>query len=278
MKAPKLEQAKPGIVGKIRWKMVKTFMQTVGKSSNGVRLGYKYGFNSGTMLDYVYLNKPQGRLGIGKLLDKTYLNAVGWRAIRNRRDLLQAVLRTELKKFRAEEEAIRLLDPAAGPGRYLQELLKEDPANIRVLCRDLKEEGLNQGRREAAESGLDNIHFEVGDAFNPAPTTTLLGGPPNSLVVSGLYEQIPDDSTVKKSLQTFYDFLAPGGIIILTTQLQHPQLDFVVNVMTSYSGGPFLLNCRPLEKIEGWVKDAGFSRITSSVEKEGLCAVTVAYK
>jgi SAM-dependent methyltransferase len=278
MKPPKLEPTKPGIVGKVRWKMVKTFMQTVGKSSNGVSLGYKYGFNSGTMLDYIYLNKPQGRWKIGKILDKTYLNAVGWRAIRNRRELLQSLLRVELKNFRAEGEAIRLLDPAAGPGRYLQELLKEDPANIQVLCRDLKEEGLNQGRLEAAASGLDNIHFEVGDAFNPAPTADLLGAAPNILVVSGLYEQISDDATVIKSLQTFYNFLAPGGTILLTTQLQHPQLDFVVNVMTSYSGGRFLLKCRPLEKIEGWVQEAGFCKINSSVEKEGLCAVTVAHK
>lgn len=253
-------------------------MLTIGKTSHGVSTGFKYGFNSGTMLDYVYRNKPQGSWGIGKYLDKVYLNAVGWRAIRNRRQLLQSMLQVELDRYHSQDQEIRLLDVAAGPGRYLQELLKENPANFRVLCRDLMAEGLNQGKLEAQEAGLSDIHFEVGDAFNPAPTNASLGGQPNIIVVSGLYEQITDDETVRKSLQTFFELLAPGGTIFLTTQLQHPQLDFVANVMTSYSGEPWLLKCRYLQTIEEWVREAGFEEITGNQEKEGLCAVTKARK
>jgi ubiquinone/menaquinone biosynthesis C-methylase UbiE len=278
MKPPKMEPTKLGVVGKIRWKTVRLFMLTIGKTSQGVSTGFRYGFNSGTMLDYVYRNEPQGSWGIGKYLDKTYLNAIGWRAIRNRRQLLQSMLRVELERYRSQNQEIRLLDVAAGPGRYLQELLKENPANFRVLCRDLMPEGLNQGKLEAQEAGLSGIHFEAGDAFNPAPTNDSLGGQPNIMVVSGLYEQITDDKTVSKSLRTFFELLAPGGIILLTTQLQHPQLDFVANVMTSYSGEPWQLMCRYLQTIEEWVGQAGFEEITSNQEKEGLCAVTRARK
>lgn len=278
MKPPKMEPTKLGVWGKIRWKLIRYFMQTIGRTSQGVSIGFKYGFNSGTMLDYVYRNKPQGSWVIGKYLDRIYLNAIGWRAIRNRRHLLQDMLRVELDRFRSNNQEIRLLDVAAGPGRYLQELLKENPANFRVLCRDLITDGLNQGKLEAQEAGLNGIHFEVGDAFNPAPTDATLGGQPNIMVVSGLYEQIRDDKIVINSLKEFFKFLPPGGIIVLTTQLQHPNLDFVANVMISYSGERWVLKCRYLRTIEDWVRQAGFEEITSRQEKEGLCAVTRAQK
>lgn len=278
MKTPKLEPSNPGLLGKIRWWMVRGFMRTVGRTSQGVSLGFRYGFNSGTMLDYVYRNVPQGRLIFGKFLDRQYLNAVGWRAIRNRRELLKATLRQELERNRSRGLETRLLDVAAGPGRYLQDLLKENPAGFRVLCRDLMTEGLEQGRREAQAAGLTGLTFELGDAFDPASTEASLGGPPNIIVVSGLYEQIQDDTTVIKSLQTYYNRLAPQGAIFLTTQTQHPQLDFVVNVMTSYAGTPWLLKCRPLATVEEWVRQAGFKEINSRLEKEGLCAVTAARK
>jgi SAM-dependent methyltransferase len=278
MKTPKMEPSKLGLLGKIRWAVVRGFMRTVGRASQGVSTGFRYGFDSGTMLDYVYRNEPQGRLGLGKMLDRQYLNAVGWRAIRNRRELLKDILRQEVERNRARGLETRLLDVATGPGRYLQDLLKENPADFKVLCRDLVPEGLAQGRQEAQAAGLSGIKFEQGDAFDPAPTEASLGGPPNIIVVSGLYEQIQDDKTVIKSLQTYYDRLDPEGVIILTTQTQHPMLDFVVNVMTNYSGKPWLLKCRKLSTVEEWVGQAGFKAINSCLEKEGLCAITAARK
>ena len=45
--------------------------------SNGMSLGLKYGFDSGISLDYIYRNEAQGKLFIGKFLDRFYLNQIG---------------------------------------------------------------------------------------------------------------------------------------------------------------------------------------------------------
>ena len=40
------------------------------------------GFDSGSTLDYVYQNQAHGRTALGRLVDRSYLDAVGWRGIR----------------------------------------------------------------------------------------------------------------------------------------------------------------------------------------------------
>src|SRR5437879_9201516 len=136
----------------MKWTVMRGILSTVGRTSKGIRIGYKYGFDSGTMLDYVYVNQAQGNFGIGKLIDRLYLNAIGWQAIRARRALLKQMLHGEIERNRALGKATRLLDVAAGPGRYLQELLLEcepERGDLHILCRDLSIDGLAQGAKQA---------------------------------------------------------------------------------------------------------------------------------
>ena len=44
-------------------------------------------------LDYVYKNEPRGSFGVGRLIDKSYLNSIGWRGIRLRKANLEKSLR-----------------------------------------------------------------------------------------------------------------------------------------------------------------------------------------
>src|SRR2546423_1812053 len=130
------------LFGHIQWSMMRVLLSTIGRTSEGIRLGYAYGFDSGTMLDYVYRNQAHGSLGFGRLIDRSYLEAIGWRAIRARRVLLKQVLRQEVERKRVGGRPVRLLDVAAGPGRYLQELVQEsglDRNELLVLCRDLSQ-------------------------------------------------------------------------------------------------------------------------------------------
>ena len=39
---------------------LRILMRTGGQLSDGIRLGYREGFNSGTMVDYVYANEAHG--------------------------------------------------------------------------------------------------------------------------------------------------------------------------------------------------------------------------
>ncbi|MEM8799984.1 MAG: class I SAM-dependent methyltransferase family protein [Pseudomonadota bacterium] len=73
-----------------RWAydLLKLGLNTVGRLSNGIRIGQTYGFDSGVMLDYVYTNRASGKGIIGRAIDRGFLNSKGWRCIRNRGVLL----------------------------------------------------------------------------------------------------------------------------------------------------------------------------------------------
>jgi hypothetical protein len=70
---------------------------TTGRLSQGIRIGHATGFDSGESLDYVYENKPRGNLLVGKVIDYFYLNAIGWRGIRQRRACMNQALRFALE-------------------------------------------------------------------------------------------------------------------------------------------------------------------------------------
>lgn len=270
-----------GPFGRAKWAAMRGLLSTAGCMSKGIRIGYTFGFDSGSMLDYVYVNKAYGILGIGKFVDRLYLNAIGWRAIRARRVLLKQVLHEEVERNRGEDVPTRLLDVAAGPGRYLQEFLQEcdeQRGDVRILCRDLSQDGVMQGMQLAKEAGLQHIAYEQGDAFHPAPTEAQLGSAPNIIVVSGLYELILSDEMIQQSLHTLYQMLAPGGTIYFTTQTNHPQLDFIANVLPNRDGVLWVMKCRPASQLETWARNAGFTQIQSKAEEVGLFTVTMGRK
>ena len=276
---------KPRLLEQIKWALLRALLSTVGRTSKGIQIGYTFGFDSGTMLDYVYADEANGSLGVGKLIDRFYLNAVGWQAIRARRNLLKRMLRAEVERNRAAGKPTRLLDVAAGPGRYLQELLQECSGeqeagrnDLHILCRDLAIDGILQGAKQAEAAGLQTIHYEQGDAFNPAPTDAHLGGAPNIIVVSGLYELILEDETIQQSLARLYQMLAPGGTLYFTTQTHHPQLEFIANVLPNRNGTLWVMKCRPAAQLESWAYNAGFSQVQSQAEEVGLFTVTTALK
>ena len=277
----KMQVVPAGVVGRLKWGIMRMVLSTAGRLSKGIRIGYRFGFDSGIMLDYVYSNQAQGSFGIGKVIDRVYLNAIGWRAIRARRVLLERMLRLEIEQNRAQGQSTRLLDVASGPGRYLQTLLEtcgSDAGDIRVLCRDLAVAGLLEGEELAKERGLNNIFYEQGDAFEPAATDEQLGGAPNVIVVSGLYELLLDDETIQRSLKRLYALLAPGGTLYFTTQIQHPQLDFIANVLPNRDGQRWVMKCRAVGVVEEWANAAGFGLVQSKREELGLFTVTRACK
>src|SRR5262245_17843037 len=103
---------------------VRTLMKTVGNLSDGIRLGNRHGFDSGVMLDYVYKNRAGGRLLIGKLLDRIYLNAIGWRGIRLRKELVIQCLKRVVAEQLMRKTRIRYLDLACGGGEYDRVVVK----------------------------------------------------------------------------------------------------------------------------------------------------------
>ena len=67
------------------WALYRAGMRLGARWSEGLRIGQETGYDSGSTLDYVYQNEPRGSNFIGKLYDRHYLNAIGWRGIRQRK-------------------------------------------------------------------------------------------------------------------------------------------------------------------------------------------------
>jgi SAM-dependent methyltransferase len=262
--------------GTPRWRAVRAALRFGAQFSAGLALGYRHGFDSGPMLDYVYHDQARGRLLIGRAIDRIYLNQIGWRAIRARRILLADTLRDLIATRRAAGLPTHIVDSAAGPGRYLLELIAaEDRGDLSALCRDLDPAGQRQGRALAATLGLTNVTFAPGDATDPADLARI-APQPQIVVASGIYEILTDDEAVRRSMRGVRALLAGGGTFVFTTQIAHPQLDLIANTLPHRDGQPWIMGVRSAATVAGWARQAGFSDIRTAVEPNGLFAVTVA--
>jgi SAM-dependent methyltransferase len=235
-------------------------MRTVGRLSDGIDLGFRHGFDSGLMMEYVYDNQPRGRWLIGPAIDRAYLGAVGWRGIRQRKEHLKAALAEILAERRAIGAETVIVDLAAGTGRYLLETLAEQgEEGIDALLRDLAPAGLEVARRRAAELGLRSVRFETGDAFSAAELEAIRPRP-DVVVVSGLYEILPDDALIRPHFGRVRSMLAEDGAFIFTAQPRHPQHELIARTLVNRDGEPWVMRLRSIETLEAWAREAGFTR------------------
>jgi SAM-dependent methyltransferase len=192
--------------------------------------------------------------------------------------LLKSFVDDEIVRNRDARRPTRIVDVASGPGRYLLELLRErEGDDVAAVCRDLSPSGLERGRELAAAWSVTRVTHERGDAFDPASIATIAPAP-NVVIVSGLYELFLDRAMIARSLAALHDKAAPGAAILVTTQVTHPQLDMIANVLPNRDGLPWVMECRPVELTEQWLRAAGFDVVASETEPLGLFAVTLARK
>ncbi len=251
-------------------------MSTLGKSSQGIRIGWETGFDSGQSLDYVYENRVRGNNFIGKTLDRTYLNSIGWKGIRQRKVHLQNSFRECMERVRASGKPVRVVDIAAGPGRYILEVLKESPyKDIEVLLRDWSETGLEAGRALARSMNLTNVRYERGDAFD-TQSLSPLSPKPTIAIVSGLYELFPDNERIKASLSGLSMALREGGYLIYTNQPWHPQVEMIARVLINRDGKPWIMRRRTQMEMDQLVASAGFRKLSMSIDPWGIFTVSVA--
>lgn len=254
-------------------------MKTLGRLSEGVEIGWKTGFDSGESLDYVYKNQPKGRLGLGKMIDKTYLEAIGWRGIRQRRELLRGAILAAAKEVKSAGLPLHIADIAGGAGRYLLDVLQAPEAeNFTVTCRDRSESALAVGKATAAEMGLsDRITHEKGDAFNPVSIGSI-SPQPGIAVVSGLFELFPANAPLRDSLGALFDLLPSGGWLLYTCQPWHPQVEMIARTLTNRDGEPWIMRRRSQGEMDSLVREAGFAKQTQWTDDFGIFTVAAAIK
>src|ERR1051325_8378670 len=105
--------------GSAKFAAARVGLKFAGRFSRGIGIGWRSGFDSGLSLDYIYKNQPNGWTPFGRLIDKSYLNSIGWRGIRERKRNLNRSLRDLIVTLHRENRPVRILDIAAGAGRYV---------------------------------------------------------------------------------------------------------------------------------------------------------------
>jgi len=262
--------------GGLRFLPTRWAMKTVGRLGGGIGLGCRAGFDSGTMLDYIYENKPQGITLLGRWIDRSYLNSIGWRGIRERKRYLEEMLRAAIEQTHAAGRPVRLLDIAAGPGRYVLETVRQlAHVPMTVLLRDYKPENVAAARRLAEQLDLSNVTVTLGDAFDRTALAAITPRP-TVAIVSGLYELFPANEPVLNSLRGLADCLEPGGYLVYTNQPWHPQLEFIASALVNREGKPWIMRRRTQAEMDELVGTAGFVKLAQEVDPWGIFTVSLA--
>jgi alpha-beta hydrolase superfamily lysophospholipase len=269
----------PYSVDDIAYRSLRYGMKMLGTKSTGVRLGFETGFDSGSTLDYVYRNQPQGLGALGRLIDKYYLNSIGWKGIRQRKTHLQMLIQLAVTKLVEQGNAVRVLDIAAGHGRYVLDALEDNKFVSEILLRDYSELNVVKGQEMIASRGMNHLaRFERGDAFNRDELASLEPKPTLG-IVSGLYELFPQNSLVRNSLAGLAETIEPGGILIYTGQPWHPQLKTIAWSLTSHKDGKaWVMRVRTQGEMDALVRDAGFDKCSELIDEWGIFTVSMAVR
>jgi len=269
--------------------------------SEGVRLGAQTGFDSGSTLDYVYRNTPTGITPLGRMIDRSYLGSIGWTGIRQRKVHLEELLRVAIADRRAAGVPVRIVDIAAGHGRYVLDAIARDAtrdAAVRdasdttappraaaprdhafpdaILLRDYSVRNVEEGRALIAARGLGGIAtFEQADAFDRASLAAITPRPTIG-IVSGLYELFPDNAPVRESLGGLAAAIETDGLLLYTGQPWHPQLELIARGLTSHRGGAWVMRRRTQAELDQLVTAAGFRKIAQRIDRWGIFTVSLA--
>lgn len=264
----------------IQFALTRIGMNTGGRLSDGIRLGLETGFDSGSTLDYVYRNRPAGITPLGRIIDWLYLNAIGWRGIRIRKQNLERMISRAMSALRAGAHPVRIADIAAGHGRYVLEAIESqvDRAD-HILLRDFSDINVREGAQLIRQKGLESIaEFQKGDAFDRA-SVAAINPRPTLGIVSGLYELFPENAPIRRSLDGLAEAIEPGGYLIYTGQPWHPQLEMIARTLPSHRDHkPWIMRRRTQAELDQLVEAAGFRKTEQLADDWGIFTVSLAQR
>ncbi|OOF64719.1 bifunctional alpha/beta hydrolase/class I SAM-dependent methyltransferase [Rodentibacter sp. Ppn85] len=262
------------------WTAYRALMRLGARWSEGLRIGKETGYDSGSTLDYVYQNQPQGSNAFGRLVDKNYLNAIGWRGIRQRKVNIAKAISLAMQKLREAGKPVHVLDIASGHGRYVLDALTAQNQPDSVRLRDYSPINVEAGRKLIAERGLQDIAtFNEVNAFDPTNYQDLSPRPTLG-IVSGLHELFADNDLIMHSLNGFGEAIEQGGYLIYTGQPWHPQLELIARCLTSHKDGSpnWVMRRRSQQEMDQLVEQAGFQKIHQWIDEDGIFTVSLAIK
>jgi len=262
------------------WAATRAGMRLGGALSNGLKLGHETGFDSGSTLDYVYRNQPDSPSLLGRVIDRNYLQSIGWRGIRRRKVHVEELIRLAMEKLREAGQPVHVMDVAAGHGRYVLEALNGAATRPdSILLRDYSELNVRQGAAMIQSKGLGDVaRFVQGDAFDRASLAAVTPRP-TLAIVSGLYELFGDNDLVARSLAGIADAVPAGGYLVYTGQPWHPQLELIARALTSHRGGEaWVMRRRSQGEMDQLVERAGFRKLEQRIDDWGIFTVSLSVR
>jgi len=259
---------------KIFYSIQKFSMRTFGFLSKGISLGLKYGFDSGISLDYIYKNHANGKLLIGKFIDRFYLNQIGWRGVRERKKNLLSLIEEKINSL--GEKNIKILDVAGGTGNYLFDI-KEKYPKIKILINEFKKSNIEVGEEVIKKNNWENISFIDYDCFDKE-TYKKINYTPNIVIISGVFELFENNKMLENTISGITEILDKNGAIIYTGQPWHPQLKQIALVLNSHKGNgkSWLMRRRSEKELDSLFEKYDLKKEKMLIDNNGIFTVSLA--
>ena len=189
---------------------------------------------------------------------------------------MQQALDHVIEELVAAGKPIRIMDIAAGPGRYLTETAKKcEHHDLKVLVRDYEPANIEEGKQIAKSLHCNNVEFVVSDAFNPQ-TYQDQEFRPNVLIVSGLFELFPSNEMVLRAIEGATAILEEGGYILYTGQPWHPQLELIANTLPNRDGAKWIMRRRTQQEMDELFQIHGGQKVDMKIDQWGIFTVSTA--
>jgi len=232
----------------MKYKILRLFLKTVGQLSDGIRLGWRTGFDSGVMLEYVYQNRARGITPIGALFDRLFLSNEVWDGVRSRREILIKQLQKAIDKY----DSPQVFDMAAGVGSYLFML----PAGrATITAGDYEREAVQAGKEKAAALNRSDITFKPSNAFSKSE---LAEQGADVLVCSGFFDILTDENQIKTVIENGSAVTQSGARWVFTIQEHHPDLNLIKESLIDLNKQAWHLVPRPATVIAEYAKQFGW--------------------
>ena len=259
---------------KIFYSIQKFSMRTFGFLSKGMSLGLKYGFDSGISLDYIYKNQTNGKLLIGKFIDRFYLNQIGWRGVRERKKNLLSLIEEKITSL--GEKNVKILDVAGGTGNYLFNI-KEKYPKIKILINEFKKSNIEVGEEVIKKNNWENISFINYDCFDKE-TYKKINYTPNIVIISGVFELFENNKMLENTISGITEILDKNGAVIYTGQPWHPQLKQIALVLNSHKGNEksWLMRRRSEKELDSLFEKYDLKKEKMLIDNNGIFTVSLA--
>jgi hypothetical protein len=237
--------------------------------SEGLRVGWKHGFDSGPFMAHVYRNRPEGRTALGRELDRRLLGRRTCVAFRDIKALAEIAVLDAIDA--AATDAPVVADLAAGPAPYLLEALHERPA-ARAIVGDVDDAALATARAAAQRRGVaDRVTVLRANAFD-RDALAALEPRPDVVLELGLYGIYHDDGRIARHFMDMAELVAPGQIVF-NVQTRNPEIEHIARVWRNAAGERCVWRLRPVEQILEYAAAAGYRPASITSDRHGIYRV-----